>query len=273
MSPLFMFIAKPAGGVDADAQAFLDAAGITDGTQVAAIDTLVKDLKAAGIWSKLKAVYPFIGGTASTHKWNLKDPRDLDAAFRLTFSGGWTHSANGALGNGSNTYANTYITPTSNLTENSTAVSIYCRTDSNGTYFDAGIGTAPNYLSLGLRISNIFYSDQYYRPPSGNIGTNRITATNNDSTGFYVSNRNSSTVYKCWKNGAQFGSTNTNTSQGWSALTTSILIGALRDNNNPLYFTNRQYAFSSIGDGLTDTEAEDYYDIVQAYQTALSRQV
>ena len=70
-------------GVDADAQAFITAAGITDSTQQSAIDTLVKQLKGYGIWSKMKAVYPFVGGTATTHKYNLKDPRDLNAAFRL----------------------------------------------------------------------------------------------------------------------------------------------------------------------------------------------
>ena len=57
---------------------------------------------------QLDAVYPFLGGTSSSCKWNLKDPRNLDAAFRLTFSGGWTFSSTGALPNGVNAYANTY---------------------------------------------------------------------------------------------------------------------------------------------------------------------
>ncbi len=59
-----------AGGGDADAQAFIDAAGITDATQQSAIRTLVGDLKTYSIWSKMKAIYPFCGGTASSHKWN-----------------------------------------------------------------------------------------------------------------------------------------------------------------------------------------------------------
>ena len=94
-------------GIDADALAFITAAAITDATQQTAIDTLVKGMKADGIWTKMKAIYPFVGGTATTHKWNLKDPRDLDAAFRLVFNGGWTHSSNGALPNGTNGYADT----------------------------------------------------------------------------------------------------------------------------------------------------------------------
>ena len=72
---------------DPDAQAFITAAAITDPTQQAAINTLVVDLKGYSIWTKMKALYPFVGGTASAHKFNLKDPRDLDSAFRLVFSG------------------------------------------------------------------------------------------------------------------------------------------------------------------------------------------
>ena len=94
-------------GFDADAQAFITAAAITDVTQQNAINTLVVDLKGYNIWTKMKALYPFVGGTASTHKFNLKNPLDTDAAFRLTFSGGWTHSSTGALPNGTNAYADT----------------------------------------------------------------------------------------------------------------------------------------------------------------------
>jgi hypothetical protein len=36
-----------------------------------------------GIWRKTHAIYPLLGGTASAHKFNLKDPRDLNAAYRL----------------------------------------------------------------------------------------------------------------------------------------------------------------------------------------------
>lgn len=80
-------------GADADALAFITAANITDTTQKSAVTQLVTDLKSANIWTKMKAIYPFVGGTASSHRFNLKDPRDLDVAFRLVFNGGWTHSS------------------------------------------------------------------------------------------------------------------------------------------------------------------------------------
>ena len=57
--------AASGGGVDPDAQAFITAAGITNPTQQAAINTLVVDLKGYNVWTKMKALYPFVGGTAS----------------------------------------------------------------------------------------------------------------------------------------------------------------------------------------------------------------
>ena len=98
---------------DADAQAFITAAGLTNPTQQRAVNTLVLSLKANNIWTKMRAIYPFVGGTASTHKWNLKNPLDTNAAFRLVFFGGMTHSANGIQGNGTNSYANTFLNPSS----------------------------------------------------------------------------------------------------------------------------------------------------------------
>ena len=99
----------PKTSVDPDAQAFITAAGITNPTQQTAINTLVVSLKANGIWTKMKAIYPMVGGTATSHKFNLKDPRDLDVAFRLSFVGGVTHNSNGITVNGVNGYCQTWI--------------------------------------------------------------------------------------------------------------------------------------------------------------------
>ena len=59
------------GGTDPDAQAFITATGIS-GTNATATNQLVLDLKSANIWTKMKAVYPMVGGTSTTCKFNLK---------------------------------------------------------------------------------------------------------------------------------------------------------------------------------------------------------
>ena len=91
--------------IDTDCAAFLTATGITNPTISGAVCTLVTSLKSANLWTKLNAIYPMVGGTATTCKFNLKNPADTNAAFRLNFVGGWVFSSNGALPNGVNTYA------------------------------------------------------------------------------------------------------------------------------------------------------------------------
>lgn len=48
------------GGFDPSASAFFTATGITGTTEQQAVNTLVTSLKSAGLWSKMKAVYPFV---------------------------------------------------------------------------------------------------------------------------------------------------------------------------------------------------------------------
>ena len=260
-------------GIDADAQAFITAAAITDPTQQTAIDTLVKGMKADGIWTKMKAIYPFVGGTATTHKWNLKDPRDLDAAFRLVFNGGWTHSSNGATPNGTNGYADTKLVPSSVLTQNSTHLSFYSRSNIlNTLQFEIGsfnVGTA------GLGSSSFGIS--YNSAPNGHMRNRVSTATPStgfiptDARGLFTSNRTLSTQQKAYQNGVLKETASVN-SDGLSTL--QIAISANRISAVAVGdYSAKQTAFSSIGDGLTDTEAANLYTRVQAFQTSLSRQV
>lgn len=248
---------------DPDAQAFITAAAITDPTQQTAIDTLVKGMKADGVWTKMKAIYPFVGGTASTHKWNLKDPRDLDAAFRLVFNGGWTHSANGATPNGTNGYADTKLVPSSVLSLNSTHLSYYSRTNIVAGQVDMGVisGAVSSYLIYSFN-GVAFKSINRVQAAAGNT----YTPTN----GLLIGNRANSTNEKYYHKGSLID----NLTISSSALPTqSIYLGCYNSGDVGTLFSSKQTAFSSIGDGLTDTEAANLYTRVQAFQTALSRQV
>ena len=130
-----------------DAQAFFTAAGITDTTQKSAVNQLVLDLKSYSIWSKMKALYPFVGGDATKHSYNLINT----ANFQLTFSGGWTHSSTGALPNGTNAYANTGFNLNSNGSLNNQHISYYSRTNSNGTEVEIGALSGSYQTVLEIR--------------------------------------------------------------------------------------------------------------------------
>lgn len=247
------------GGIDPDAQAFITAAGITDPTQQSAINTLVVSLKGYSIWTKMKSIYPFVGGTSSTHKWNLKDPRDLDVAFRLVFNGGWTHSSTGATPNGVNGWADTKLVAQGTLGLNSTSFGVYSRTNVDRLAPSIGnvTGAASAECSLWLRTSNLSF-----------IRVNGLTGSstaNNDSRGLFIANRVNSTQAQIQIRGTQ--TTFTNASN--SLYTNPFQLGGV----NPNFFDTKELAFAFIADGLTSQNMTDLNTAVNAFQTALSRNV
>jgi hypothetical protein len=246
-------------GLDPDAQAFLTATGITNATITSAINTLVVSAKGYSIWTKMKAIYPYVGGTASTHKFNLKDPRDLDAAYRLVFSGGWTHSSTGALPNGTNGYATTKFATNLYTSASNFGMGSYTRTNTTG---GAEIGVFnPDQRYVGSNLTNNAYFG---------IGTGFLTSANLDSRAFWQVHRTSASVVKVFKNGSVFLS---GTTGAGTLNTKEIYIGALNDNGAGNYYTGKEFALSFISDGLTDTEAANWRTAVQTFQTTLGRQI
>jgi hypothetical protein len=90
------------------------------------IDDFVITLKTAfgltlgvnNLSTKVPAIYPFWGGTAAMTKFNLADAQDTNAAFRMSWNGGVTHSRTGVAFNGSNSYGNSNLTPSAKFGAN-----------------------------------------------------------------------------------------------------------------------------------------------------------
>ena len=101
---------------------------------------------------------------------------------------------------------------------------------------------------------------------------NSITDTNTDTLGYIIGTRTANNVAKMFMDGSQIGSTLTTTYAG-SFAAFPMYIGAQNNAGTAVEFGAKQAAFASIGDGLTDTEASNLYTRVQAFQTALSRNV
>jgi hypothetical protein len=259
--------------LDPDAVAFLTAAGITDPTISGSINTLVTDLKLYGLWTKMKAIYPFVGGTATTHKFNLKDPRDLDVAFRLVFVGGWTHFTTGTLPNGTNAYADTYFNAVvQSLSLSSVNLSIYQRQDSIAGTSRAKMGSADTDAIVNGFGLGFFSTGSVEVGVVGSTGGAQYSPSSSSpaSKGLFMINTIGNRNAQHWKNGVKNGLA---VGQSGSFSNRNIWVGAMNTNTiNPYYF-NREIAFASIGDGLTDTEATNYYTAVQAFQTTLGRQV
>jgi hypothetical protein len=206
----------------------------------------------------MKAIYPMVGASAAACAQNLKS-----SSFTGTFTAGWTFASTGVTPNGTSAYMNTGLIPSTSLSLNSGHISIYIRTNIERADCDFGAdsGTgaliAPEQIILS-RFTGLGFAAAY--------GTYNGAVANSDSRGLFITNRNSLTNTTSFKN-----NTKVRDVAQTSGLATGILtIGAETGRTR---FSSRQYAFASIGDGLTDTEASDFYDAVQAFQTTLSRNV
>jgi hypothetical protein len=104
------------GGTDADVTAFLTAASISDNTIETSLNTFVTTLKNEGLWDKLQICYPFVtdktdsADIQSQFKFNLKDPQDTDAAYRLTTNGSVTFNTTGIVTGDAGGYLDTHVT-------------------------------------------------------------------------------------------------------------------------------------------------------------------
>ena len=267
---------------DRNAQAFIDKALITDPTQQDAINTLVVGLKNDGLWDKMIVIYPVVGGTATQHKYNLKDPRDSSDAFTLAFSGGITHSTNGMLPNGTNGYANTYFTPSAYIADpDSFHFSVYSRTNSNPIVPSFDIGTNIINGTDGDTFVDAETHSFYYMNYLGNttVRNGQYSSISSfsdiNSLGLYVANRNLANNVTSYKNGIL---KNTGVSSSTGLAYSSMYLLGLNEYYPDLsayntYYGKRQLAFATIGEGLTDGEATRLYNRVQTFQTTLGRQV
>ena len=243
------------GGVafDADAQAFFDrvttAGGTLSTTEQDAVNTLVVQMKDDGIWTNMKAIYPMVGASAAACAQNLKS-----SSFTGTFTSGWSFASTGIVGNGTSTSFDTTIIPLNDLSQDDVHISFYSRTDNDQNGVDMG----SERLTIQLYGGTLYYlvnNSSYVSQPS------------TPSNKFFLASRIISTTNKMYENGINT-LTAGRTSQTMDSKT--IRIGSWYDS---FISTNREYAFASIGDGLTDDEALDFYNAVQAFNTTLSRQV
>ncbi|MBX7204134.1 MAG: hypothetical protein K1X81_01805 [Bacteroidia bacterium] len=252
-----------APALDADAQAFITATGITDQTIVSAINELVLSYKSAGIWTKRKAIYPVVGGSATYHKFNLKDPRDLDEAFRLTFMGGITHSNTGMLPNGLNGYARTYFVPSIDVTVDAGGLGYYSRTNAVSSSIDIGA-----YGSGGENDIYIRYSGGVSFFLWNSLGTATPIA-NSDSRGWFAVNRTLANQ-QGWKNGIKV----VDEAKTAGASNREVYLMAVNADGSAGYYSTKECSFAVLGhSSLTDAESLAEYNIIQQFQINLGRQV
>jgi hypothetical protein len=122
----------------------------------------------------------------------------------------------------------------------------------NGSYVGDQIAT---------RISNI--------SSSFNSNLDGGSVSSSDSQGFWTSTRSSSLSGNYYKNNTSIITLGASNLQ----ITSSIVIGARRLSSSAEVFSDKRIQLAFLGDGLTPTQAGNFYTAVQAFQTTLSRNV
>jgi len=259
---------------DTDAQAFFTAvAGGGDTlttTEKDATNQFVLDLKSAGIWTGMDLIYPFVGGTSTSTKWNLKDPQDTDAAFRITWQnpGGGTFDANGVKGDGGSFAGNTHLVPSTVFNSNPRHLSAYANLADAGSSYDMG----SNKSGGNKNVIIIEYGNNTSYCGFGGF----ITTANASGVGQVIGtyDAGASPKVNLYLNGSSANTGNT------TNLDEDTPMGIFCDNRSsvtggfsPNEFTERRLATITMGDILNGTEASDLYDATQTFNTSLSRQV
>jgi SPP1 family predicted phage head-tail adaptor len=247
---------------DADAAAFFarvtTAGGTLTTTEQNAVNTLVVQMKADGIWTKMKAIYPMVGASAAACAQNLKS-----SSFTGTFSSGWTFASTGVKPDGVSTFMDTTLL-SNDFTSNIGGFSCYTRTNDT-------TGLALEYGSIDVHWIISWLSNSG-GPGLGIMGNTykNFTSISNSFVGLLVNQRSSSTQIKINYDGGNESASLNIISLG---STLSVYLGAWHYSGGAQYFGEREIAFFSKHDYLDDTESQKFIDSVQAFQTTLNRQV
>lgn len=205
---------------------------------------------------------------AAQMKFNLVNPQDTDAAFRLAFSGGWTYSTNGAQPNGTNGYADTKLVPSTQFTAGNNSSGVYIRTENTNS--GALIGTQSGGNASTRNWLFVRYDGTNYHEIRNNTSSTTSTTSPATSQGFWINNRPTTSLQKLFRNGLSIASGSIAEA---SFSTVPFFISCQNSNGTAAEYSNRQLAFAHIGEGLSDAEALALYTLTQQFQTDLSRNV
>jgi hypothetical protein len=203
------------------------------------------------------------GSMLDQMKFNLRNPADTDAAFRLVYNGNWNPGYNGSKPDGVAAYADTKLNVRSNYSASNLAFGSYWNdyitTNSNKYYgaYDAG------GISMVSQKTTIISGDQtgYMASFTG------ISAT--QGNGLHILSRIIPSELVFYRNTTKTTAAST---ADFTLPNQNFWLGGVSGLPNFGYI-QFNYAFSFLSEGLTDYQAKALYWIVQKFQTTLGRQV
>jgi hypothetical protein len=258
---------------DLDAVAFIEAAALTSEAQLTAINTLVLGLKSNNLWTKMQAIYPFVGGSAFAHKVNLKSPGTYD----VIWSGGIIHTDQGSITTATNGVGNTQFIPTTMLSDVSSSAHIS---------FNLAAGTASPYrgvIGTGVTAAAVTQGAQALNIDTGyNAGTQAymhayepsrpLITTTTDKQGLFVVTRTSTADVSAYRRSIAQNFSSNRTGRTFTSYppyeNDSVRLFQLYAYGGATGVTG---SFATIGDGLSETDVDNLYSLITTFNTTLGR--
>jgi len=233
-------------------------------TRKRAIDNLIIDLKAGGVYSKLDCMWDLCAASEADALRNIKS-----ASFSLAKTGTVAFTPNiGAAGDGSTGYLSTQFTP-------STAGGQYAQNSATVGAFVNNPDTATNKFVVGTNNSTF---GPRLRPAQVTTGTYGVSGYINNATAFAGTRKAKPTpvLASIGRTGALIASVYENgvkTGEDIANISTGIPTQAIWLMRNGTNYSSETLAFAYIGGGLTDAENEALWEAIRAYLVAVQRPI
>jgi hypothetical protein len=174
-----------------------------------------------------------------------------------------TGASGGLKGNGTSKYLNTGLPMDYPATNGDRHLAVYKNLNGTGTAYSLGVLDSASPLTLYQLVR---FSSQYGYFSGGNTTTTVVS----DDTGFWVG---TGTVNRSlYRNGSSVGSS-TNGSDTVNAGTRTFFVFARNSTGTPENHSAEQQCSYSIGLSMTASQVSSYNTAIQAFQTALGRNV
>lgn len=256
-----------------EALAYLNAVVVTggtvDATMSAATITFYQGLYTNNLWDKLYAFYPFMGGTASSHAVEGK------LTYTMTWNGGMSHNTDGAVGNGTNGYGNTFFNPDTVIGDgSSSSMGVYVTVLGavGNRIYDAGAneGTLEQQFNIASRrvtglVNEVLFDCGNYFPS----GHGRVSTTTTDGTGMTIGTARSDADRELYRNGSSIATQPNSRTLTYTAR--DLFFACQNEGGVPNYYNSNTWGFFFMGKGLDDTDASNLSTLINNYQTALAR--
>ena len=259
---------------DADYQAILDrstALGYTapSATQQTLQNTLVTDLKTAGVWDKLDVFYVFATDGDSdyaTLNWKAPSSHQATKVNSPTFT-----ADSGFTGDGISSYLDANFQPVngSQYAQDSAHFMVYCYGDDIGsTYYGGALDTTPSVirsLNFGGRDNNNRFGAIAINSTGADVSSTNSVMTD---AGFNLITRPNSTSVKAYKDNSLIGTFTRSSDTSSYQLARNIMLLSRNLNGSADSYGTRKLSIVAIGSDV-DSLSSDYYTALNDYFTSL----